>query len=127
MTLAQLKKLCEGLFKVAAQEQAVFLKAPDNPFPEALGSDDDDRQLDFFGLEVKIMPCCGGGLGGWGRGVRIPNALPQPMLGMVLSIPQSRTEAGRKGGGGGGSTLRANAAASSCCFCTLDQEWLQGP
>lgn len=53
-TIAALRLLCERLFKVPADRMALFLRAPGEPLPEAVGGqgqDDSDRPLSFFGVQ----------------------------------------------------------------------------
>jgi len=50
MTVAQLKKLCETLFKLKASEQAVWLKISGEPMPENIGLDE-GRPLSYFDMK----------------------------------------------------------------------------
>lgn len=55
MTLANLKRLAQRLFKLKVDNIALFLKAESSPMPEAL-PDLDSLQLSDFDLQVRIYP-----------------------------------------------------------------------
>jgi hypothetical protein len=50
ITIGQMKMLCEKLFKVKAGAMLVFMRAPDDPHPEDVTSED-DKALGALGLQ----------------------------------------------------------------------------
>lgn len=50
--LGSLRLLCEKLFKVKARQQALFLRAPGDPLPENISSEEDVRTLGELGVQV---------------------------------------------------------------------------